>query len=206
MLVQKDLILTNKGKCLKRALNSIQRCFIPSTVQVISSNAFRNCTLLTEIDIPDNVRTIGRNAFKACKSLIKVHTNLHASKLNHIGRHAFSGCESLISIVLPLRLKRIETKAFLNCTNLKDIYVRPTVEHIGTDAFRGCVNLPSKCSCTHEEILKLWIFGTEARLKRRLGSRVYQVISTFLPMNRHVNILQDKGNVTVNNTDGCVVA
>jgi hypothetical protein len=41
---------------------------IPSTVTTIGSNAFRNCTSLTSVDL-NNVATIGNSAFYNCASL-----------------------------------------------------------------------------------------------------------------------------------------
>ena len=62
-------------------------------IDSIGSNAFRNCSSLTSIDLP-NVTSIGSNAFDSCSSL----TSIHLPKVTSIGRNAFAHCSSLTSI------------------------------------------------------------------------------------------------------------
>ena len=67
--------------------------FKDDNIDSIGSNAFRNCSSLTSIDLP-NVTSIGSNAFDSCSSL----TSIHLPKVTSIGRNAFAHCSSLTSI------------------------------------------------------------------------------------------------------------
>ncbi|MBR4500646.1 MAG: leucine-rich repeat domain-containing protein [Clostridia bacterium] len=59
----------------------------------VGSNAFRNCTLLTEITVPDEVVSIGSFAFFGCAGLKSVFI---PSDVMTIGTEAFEGCPNLV--------------------------------------------------------------------------------------------------------------
>ena len=204
-VVNKKLIVSHDGTRLVRALRTVRKCKIPNTVKIIDAFAFRNCRSLQEIHIPSSVELIKKRAFMRCFNLRKVHIDLEKSKLSHIQSGAFYQCENLESIVLPTRLETIGKYAFGYCTNLKDIYIRPTVISIAKFAFHESANLPPKYSCTHKEILKLWIFGIEGNLSRNLGNRVYQKISLFLPMYEHQNLIHSNNRAVPSNPGKCVI-
>ena len=204
-VVNKKLIVSHDGTRLVRALRTVRKCKIPNTVKIIDAFAFRNCRSLQEIHIPSSVELIKKRAFMRCFNLRKVHIDLEKSKLSHIQSSAFRECKRLESIVLPHRLETIGKSAFSRCTNLKDICIRPTVKSIEKRAFHECINLPPKYSCTHKEILVLWIFGIEGKLYRHLGNRVYQRICMFLPMHVHQNLFHHCNNRTVSPKPRCVI-
>ena len=205
IVVNKNMIISHDGTRLTGAAQTIRKCIIPDTVKIIDVGAFRNCTLLKEIHIPSSVEIIKKKAFIGCTNLLKVHIDLEKSKLSHIQSSAFHECKRLESIVLPHRLETIGKSAFSRCTNLKDICIRPTVKSIEKRAFHECINLPPKYSCTHKEILVLWIFGIEGKLYRHLGNRVYQRICLFLPMLVHQNLFHHCNNRTVSPKPRCVI-
>lgn len=107
-------------------------------VTAIYEEAFKNCSLITEITVPASVTRIGANAFNGCTSLKKVSI-LSASC--EIGAAAFVYCSSLESVELPSQLKTIPNEAFGHCTALESIAIPSTVTLIGAEAFRMCTSL-----------------------------------------------------------------
>ena len=81
----------------------------------ITTNAFENCSQLSNISLTNSVYSIGDNVFSNCYSLsgIKLPDNLSS-----IGQNAFSNCSSLINVEIPNKVKNIGANAFINCDNL----------------------------------------------------------------------------------------
>lgn len=88
---------------------------IPSTVEVIETQAFRDNDYLTEITIPSNVKTIKDAAFCDCDSLTKVIVN---DGVTHVGAVAFKGCWKLTDVEVPESLTFLGKNAFENCLKL----------------------------------------------------------------------------------------
>lgn len=72
---------------------------IPETIDFIASNAFLNCSQLTEITLPESLRTLPNKTFE--------------------------NCTSLNTIILPKNIERIGVDAFYSCSALKEIKVNP---------------------------------------------------------------------------------
>ena len=75
----------------------IKRLVIENGVISIVSNAFMECTSLTEVIIPDSVVSIGASAFQNCSSLTQV---MIPSSVIRIDISAFGICESLNSFTI----------------------------------------------------------------------------------------------------------
>ena len=137
---------------------------IPEQITYIGAYAYSDCPQITSLTIASHVDTIGVLAFNACGSLNSVVFNaenctyLHeynnvaffgcvalssltiGANVRVIPEYFFSGCSNLTGmLLLPERLKRIETEAFSGCSGLTGNLVIPdSVTHIGNSAFRGC--------------------------------------------------------------------
>jgi len=83
----------------------------------IANDAFKYCYSLTSIEIPSSVTVIGTYAFRDCSSLTSVIFGDN-SQLVSIGDFAFSGCTSLINIEIPLGVTNIGGGAFYHCDKL----------------------------------------------------------------------------------------
>ena len=132
---------------------------LPSSVEVVSDNAFQNCTSLRSISMP-GVVSIGMYTFDGCSSLSSVSVS---TALKRIGSSAFKDCSSLSSFdipssvisieamafhasgltsaKIPVGVSLIEDNVFRNCKSLKTVTIPSSVSQIGNGAFYGCDKL-----------------------------------------------------------------
>ena len=92
--------------------NTLKSITITDGAEVIPTNAFYNCALITSFNIPSSIKTIGSLAFYACSGLT--------------------------SFTVPTDTNEILTCAFQNCTGLKTICLNSKLKSIQGDAFKGC--------------------------------------------------------------------
>lgn len=112
----------------------LEYVLLPSTVQSISSYAFRKCDNLLLINIPDAVRDIGSAAFQDCESLTSL---VLPDGISNIGDKAFKGCKRLKSINLP-SISIIAESVFEDCHSLESIIIPSSVSQIRKNAFNNC--------------------------------------------------------------------
>lgn len=139
----------------------------------IGSNAFKNCSSLSEIVFPASLIEIKSNAFEGCVSLSAIAL---PTSLQNLGDGAFEGCSGVESIsvaegnavycgtgnclveiasktllygcknsIIPTdgSVVTIGNSAFENCSNLTSLTIPSTVTTIGQYAFNGCSGLTS---------------------------------------------------------------
>ncbi|WP_317244332.1 leucine-rich repeat domain-containing protein [Muricoprocola aceti] len=143
--------------CTQNSLFSyqIQR----NKVTGISTNAFKNNTVLKTVAIGKNVTVIGANAFYGCKKLSKVSGG---NSIVKIGGRAFANCVSLNGITIAGTVKSIGKQAFYNCKKLRTITFKTSAlssKTIGTKAFTGTylkptVRVPAKKLNAYKKLLK----------------------------------------------------
>lgn len=118
-----------------------------------SSNLFKGCSSLYQIELPKCIRSIPPGCFSYCTSLQTVDLS-DCDTLDSIGKSAFCGCASLEWIRLPKTLKpysgstcerrlEIDNGAFYNCTLLKSINIPDFVDFYYSThrPFEGCKKL-----------------------------------------------------------------
>jgi len=81
---------------------------IPSSVNSIGDNAFKDCASLTSVNVPDGVTSIGDGAFSCCKNLTSIKI---PDSVTSIGMYAFfdSGVKNLN---IPKNIEKIGFGAF----------------------------------------------------------------------------------------------
>lgn len=125
---------------------------IPSTVKLIGSHAFYNCSQLTgNLQIPAGVDYIGYYAFYGCKNLssfsVEAGNAFFASEnsaLYSFNKNRIIACPALKSgsFVLPESLLYIDPSAFSYCTQLTGtLHLPASLEYLGEYAFYGCTSL-----------------------------------------------------------------
>ena len=130
--------VTSIGSDAFSECSSLTNIKIPEGVTSIESSTFSECSNLTNIEIPEGVTSIGGHAFYGCSSL----TNIKIPEgVTSIGGHAFYGCSSLTNIKIPEGVTSIESSTFSECSNLRNIEIPEGVTSIGSDAFSECSSL-----------------------------------------------------------------
>ena len=86
----------------------------------ISTNTFKACRRITNINIPNGLTTIGLQAFMYCSSLTSITI---PNSVTSIGVGAFEFCSSTISLNIGSGVISIGGNAFLYCTSLNNITV-----------------------------------------------------------------------------------
>jgi len=144
---------------------------IPNSVETIGSNAFKDWSNLTSLDIPNSVTTIGQGAFSGCYGLTVLNI---PESVTFIAEDAFYGCRGLSSIVIednnkvydsrdncnaivetgtnkllmacinttiPSSITAIGKDAFRDLSGIVSLVIPDQVTSIGENAFDGCNNL-----------------------------------------------------------------
>ena len=111
-------------------LKYLETVLLPSTVETVGSEAFKDCKRLGSISLL-NATSIGDYAFSGCTKL----TTISLPNATSIGSNAFNGCP-FDTISLP-KVKEIGGAAFSDCGNLQSINA-PVLETIRYSAFSGC--------------------------------------------------------------------
>lgn len=86
-------------------------------ITAFHTNAFRDCSGLTEITLPEGVTAVPAYMFQRCYQLTKV--------------------------VLPASLTSIENYAFYDCSSLTDVNLDKEHTEVGANAFYNCPLIPS---------------------------------------------------------------
>ena len=164
--IRKD---SNKGKYVVNSFYSIPddgNPRVPAYIDEIDSNAFKDCTNLTSLDLsatklteirfeafkgcteltsvnfPQSLTEISSDAFRECTKLASI--DLSATKLTRIRNETFKGCAGLTSVNFPQSLTNIDNYAFVQCTKLASIDLSATkLTEIGYSSFYNCTGLIS---------------------------------------------------------------
>ena len=132
---------------LEKYVGSASRVVIPSGVQEIGIEAFRDNSSIISVVIPEGIKHIKALAFRECTQLEEVSL---PDGLETIGVAAFYHCTSLKTVIIPNAVVKIGSKAFSNCSSLKKVIlpsnVRIDLPFPGTvrpaeGTFNGCTSL-----------------------------------------------------------------
>lgn len=110
--------------CVNLKSGDAQKRILPITITSLGERAFYNCSKITAIYIPSSLNIISKQAFAYCSALTEIRYDTN-SVLETIGEEAFANCTSLVSARLPSSLSpRNDEESgcvknpFIGCTSL----------------------------------------------------------------------------------------
>ena len=126
-----------------RLIQGFKSTVMPSTVVIIGTSAFENCTGLTgTLSIPSNVTSIEDRAFYGCSGLTGTLTI--PTKVTTIGDSAFSSCSGLTgTLTIPNSVTSIGSSAFRECEKLTSVEISNNITILEVDIFYNCKKLTS---------------------------------------------------------------
>ena len=124
---------------------------VPSTVETIGEDAFRDAEKLENIILPDALTVIEPGALGS--TVIK--SIRIPEGISVINRSAFNSCKSLESIIIPSNVIKIDDLAFRNNVSLKEI----VIENPSCEIYDSCATISS--NFTANEFFTGTIYGFE---------------------------------------------
>ncbi len=131
--------------------SSVTEITLPSTLSLISADAFSSCVFLTDINVSPQNPYFASDAYGAMydKYFTKLicmpagaKTFVLPDTLQEIGDNAFYGCVNIKNtLTLPASVTRIGDYAFTYCSEMLSIEIPDGLTYIGTGAFAYCVKL-----------------------------------------------------------------
>lgn len=109
----------------------------------VETNGFKDCTMISEVEMPDTITYLYNSSFRGCTSLKKVTLS---DRLVQIAQNSFSGCANLEEVNFP-----------------KGIYFN----NLFSDVFSSCPKMQEKLTCDQSGIY-YWenaVLGTESAVK-----------------------------------------
>ncbi len=130
------------------ANSDITDLYIPASINVIATSAFKNCTKLSSITVEEGnetyhsagnclIDTEGKTVVLGCQNSVIPDDG----SVTIIGKYAFEVCIYLTDITIPYGIEIIEERAFKSCERIEIIIIPDSVTTIGSAAFEDCVNL-----------------------------------------------------------------
>lgn len=107
-------------------------------VSVIGESAFQGNASVEQIVLPQGIEIIESQAFRDCPNLQYV---VMGTELKSIGQDAFSYCLSLKELRLPEGMSGIDVCICAYCSNLEKVVIPQSMEEISPSAFMECDKL-----------------------------------------------------------------
>lgn len=108
---------------------------VGNDVNIIRSEAFKQCPNLMTVTIGGNVKTLGNDVFSGCNKLASISLS---QSVDSIGKSCFVNCKSLTDVVLPDDIDYIAESLFDGCNGLTNVHLPANLEIVGNISFRGC--------------------------------------------------------------------
>lgn len=138
-----------------RECSLLTNIHFPPTLTTIRSSALRKCVSLTNLHLPPSLHTLLYEPFSSCFSLSHVSWPASATV---VPRNCFVACHSLRRIMLPEGVTAIHQDAFTDCNSLEDISLPSTLERLDRGVFYQCSSLRSITLPEHVKVLGEYLF------------------------------------------------
>ena len=117
--------------------NQVTSVVIPDSVTNIDSNAFLDCSQLTNVVMSTNVTVLATEVF----GFTGLTSFTFPSGLTSIGIGAFDNCLSLTNVVIPSGVQYIGVNAFDYNYSMTSVTIPDSVTNLGDWAFAACINI-----------------------------------------------------------------
>lgn len=104
---------------------------IPSSVSVISFQAFKTCSKIKRVEMPEGIYAILSRAFEK-SGLTEINV---PNTVQVWGGFVCSDCTELEKAIFSANVKLIESDSFKRCSKLRTVYIGQNVTSISYDAF-----------------------------------------------------------------------
>ena len=138
-----------------RECSLITNIHIPPTITTIHNSALRNCCRITGLYLPPSLRNLYYEPFASCRSLTNVSWPASAIR---VPRNCFVACVSLRAISLPEGVVSIGQDAFAGCDSLEDVQLPNTIQRIDRGVFYQCRSLRTITLPDHVKVLGEYLF------------------------------------------------
>jgi len=128
---------------------SLERICIPSTVKVISVDAFYHCTHLMHVELRKGLEHIDRGAFCGCTLLERISI---PSTVHYIQKDVFRNCSSLVAVLLSE-----EIEEFVSAMALRPWWNNGTSNlSFWTGSFLARCNIPERVG-----MINFWVWKAQ---------------------------------------------
>lgn len=125
---------------------------IPQSVTTIEKEAFRNCEVLTEVNLSANITYVSPEAFKHCWNLDNITVDKDNTVYSSLDGYLLTADKETLVLfppgkanskftLLPPSITTIGDYAFYDCSKLENVIIPNKVAAIGKRAFGLCTNL-----------------------------------------------------------------
>ena len=132
-------------------LSKLESIYIPSTVNLIMSDAFDECTNLKNVTFEESPEPLYmlEDLGKCGLEILNLNRQLYTGRIE-IGemgffdcKPSFAGCTGLTSLNFGKYFNTISDNMFSGCSALRSVTIPSNIFMIGEGAFSGCLNLKS---------------------------------------------------------------
>lgn len=112
-------VVSTIGEGAFQGNDSIEQIVLPKGIEVIESQAFKDCSCLQYVVMGTELKSIGQDAFSYCSSLKELRL---PEGMTVIDLCICAHCPSLEKVVIPQSMEEISPSAFMACDKLYLIY------------------------------------------------------------------------------------
>jgi len=156
-----DLKGSHKNRPWYNYRDEIKHAVVEDGVTSVGGCCFME-TAITDVELPDSITKFGTSAFLRCTDLKQI---VIPEKVKKIETSDFNYCTALTDVVLNDGLETIGLLAFMNCTALKNINIPESATSIMGQSFSGCWALQDFAMPSKAKKIEFYTFYASPNLK-----------------------------------------
>lgn len=130
---------------------TIRTVILGNGVTKLGSNAFLDCSSLTDIHLPAAIPSISSSSFRNCTGLTNIYisnisdwaagTGRNLLSCNSNGKNLYLNGNLITDLEIPTGITQIGTRAFAYCSSIRTVTLPDSVTTIGASAFAYCSSI-----------------------------------------------------------------